>query len=164
MSDSPYIPNFRQFAITRYAGGVPTGKGWQEILTLGIQDVWKFDEPEESSDAIAIGLGMRIHFHPISVLQQILVGPGDLDFRSAIMEMHDCPGSIFVHCGSVARTAQWLLDRDDSKAGGNDRSGLAFGCYLLWYGGLSKDAIFALMLKYGFHRILLGLWRYWKRV
>jgi len=163
VSESTLIPNFRRFDLTRYAGGVPTPDGWKYIVTLGVTDVWKFDEPEESSDAIAVALGLRVHYYPIGVMQQILVGPNDKDFRQAVKEIYECPTPIFVHCGSVARTAQWLKDSNDSVAGGNDRTGLAVGCYMLWYGGFDKASAFAVMLRYGFHRLLLGLCLYWSR-
>jgi protein tyrosine phosphatase (PTP) superfamily phosphohydrolase (DUF442 family) len=148
VSDFPNIPNLSQFDQTRWRGGEPPDEAaWKYLRdNLGITRVIQLDPNCEGSGAVATSLGLDVRYHPISWIQQILVGPGDKDFRMAVQELFETPGPVFVHC-----------------LHGQDRTGLAVACYRLWYGKWTKQAARTEMDAGGFHALLVGLLTYWMK-
>jgi protein tyrosine/serine phosphatase len=145
---NPNIPNLFQFDQTRWRGGEPVdADAWKYLRdNLGIKRVIQLDPRSEGSGAIARLLGLDVRYHPVSLMQQILVGPNDPDFRLAIRELYESPVPVFMHC-----------------LHGNDRTGLGVGCYRIWYGKWGKSVSRAEMDKFKFHAALIGLTMYWMR-
>ena len=116
---------------------------WEYFAGLGGKRAIKLDTLAEDNDSLAAAFGIEVLYHPISTLQQILLGPNDKDFRQAVSEI--IPGTI-VHCKN-----------------GWDRTGLAIGCFRLWQQKWSKNPARAEMDAHGYHEMLLGLTVYWMR-
>jgi protein tyrosine/serine phosphatase len=116
---------------------------WEYLRSLGVVKAIKLDLLSEDTDAMAAAFGIAVEYHPVSLLQQLLVGPNDKDFRSAVAGIK--PGTI-VHCKN-----------------GWDRTGLACGCWRIWYNHWPKENAYQEMLRFGFHRLLLGLSLYWAK-
>jgi hypothetical protein len=156
------IPNLRMVVMANgehfWRGGQPTLQGWQWLKGAGVSNVVKLNELPEGSDAQAVALGMTLRRHPVDVLQQLITGPDDADFKQAVSEIK--PGT-FVHCGSDSRTKVWLTKREDLTSGGNDRTGLAVA-ELRRKEGWTKEAAYNEALTNGFHPALLGLHHYWE--
>jgi hypothetical protein len=86
-------------------------------------------------------LGIPVFRFPISLFWQILFRPAQSKLVAIVDLMKQ--GNVFVHCEH-----------------GQDRTGLAVGCFRLSQ-GWSKDAAYAEMLVTGFHPALRGLQGRW---
>ncbi|MGO8925531.1 MAG: hypothetical protein ACLQU3_01215 [Limisphaerales bacterium] len=83
---------------------------------------------------------MKLRYHPVETMQQLVTGPDDADFKKAVSETG--PGTL-IHCDH-----------------GFDRMGLAVGCYRLKE-GWNKEAAWQEMTNHGYHEALMGLTHHW---
>lgn len=134
------IPNL--FAVEQdiLRGGQPGQSGWVYLNSQGIKNVIKLNTEEEGSDAFAESMGMTIHRFPIPWWRQMIWRPKQSDLVAivALMRPHT-----FIHC-----------------LRGEDRSGLAVGCFRLSQGWTKEDAYLE-MVAHGFHSSLQGLQGRW---
>jgi hypothetical protein len=132
------IPNL--FAVEQdiLRGGQPNADGWVYLKAQGITDVIKLNTDEEGEDPV-LG-GFKIHCFPIPWWRQMLWRPRQSDLVAIVelMKPHT-----FIHC-----------------ARGEDRTGLAVGCFRLSQGWTKADAYLE-MLAHGFHPMLQGLQGRW---
>src|SRR5436190_12593098 len=98
------IPNFHTVNAGRkiYRGGEPLEEGWAYLKRLGVNTVVKLNTGDESCDNGARIRGMKIIYRPITSHQQIFGCPDGETIHSAVAAMRR--GSVFVHCGSDARS------------------------------------------------------------
>ena len=134
------IPNL--FAVDQdiLRGGQPSADGWSYLKSQGITDVVKLNEESEASDAVAISMGMVVHYFPIPWWRQMIWRPKQSDLVSAVALVKP---HTFIHCEH-----------------GQDRTGLVVGCFRLKQGWTKTDA-YAEMLAHEFHPALQGLQGRW---
>lgn len=136
-----------------YRGGQPGDKGFNWLKSVGVTDIIKLNEENESdtsSDVAAEALGIKVHYFPIPIVDQIIFKPNKEEVQNAVNTMETLftePTNIFVHCHH-----------------GEDRTGLIVGCYRVWKQGWNKHTAGQEMLANGFHKELLGLTLFWEWV
>jgi len=133
-----------------YRGGQPDNDGFKWLKDKGVTDVVKLNTEGESSDVAAEALGIRVHYMPIPLEDQLVFKPRKdlvVAATSIITTAFEVPTSVFVHCEH-----------------GQDRTGLVIGCYRVWEQGWTKDDAWTEMKKNGFHEELLGLMLFWEWV
>lgn len=137
------IPNFYQVDVGRNIrrGGQPIGLDYDLLGKLGISRILKLNTDSEGSDQLALDMGMSVFLCPISSLQQVLTEP---DKQSLIDALDFIDNDTFIHCEH-----------------GQDRTGLLVAMYRVSK-GWSKEAAEQEMLSLGFHKLLLGLWEFWR--
>jgi hypothetical protein len=150
------IPNLFAFERDMLRGGAPTDFGYQWLWDEGIRYVVKLNTDAESTDAMAVQLGMTVHRFPIPWWRQVVFWPSQADLVAAVALIKPY---CFVHCGSDARTAS-VDAAEDNTQGGEDRTGLVVGCFRLRQ-GWTKDDAYAEMIRHGFHRALQALQGRW---
>ena len=137
------IPNLRLVEPGVWRSGQPDAAGWVWLRSVGVSNVIKLNTWDEGAgDSTARAIGMTVHEHPISTIQQLVTGPDPEDIATAVSEIK--PGSV-VHCQA-----------------GRDRSGLVIGLYRLTE-GTNKAAAWQEMKAGGFHEALQGLTHFWER-
>jgi protein tyrosine phosphatase (PTP) superfamily phosphohydrolase (DUF442 family) len=156
------IPNFAAVSEAHriYRGGEPLDPGWDYLKSLGVRTVVKLNTDKESTDAGATARGLKVIPLPITTYQQITGPPDSKTIQSAVDKMR--AGSVFVHCGSVARSKSWFATLFDCE-GGQDRTGLVVGCYRVAVQHQKKEVARAEMKSFRFHALFLpGLANFWR--
>ena len=138
------VTNFLVVSPTLFRSGQPAGpQGWRWLADAGVKSVVKLNTEEESSDKVALDLGLTVVYKPIPLHDQLIFRP-DFQLMKDAIEAMCVPGTL-VHCEH-----------------GQDRTGLAVACYRVWKQGWSKSDAKAEMLQHGFHDTLLGLDLFWE--
>ena len=154
MDFSHVIPNL--FCVEQaqniWRGGQPTDAGQHYLRTqLGIHRIVKLNTESEGRDVMAERLGMTVYRFPIPWWQQTVCRPSQSLVVAAVAAIWP---DTFIHCGSLKRTLSEDAE-EDNRQGGQDRTSLIVGCYLL-SAGLPKSDVYADMLAHGFHAVWLG--------
>lgn len=136
------IPNFAIVDPGIYRGGQPTIEGWQYLKSIGVTNVIKLNERDESSDRQAIELGLKIFYHPINLADQAILKPNKADVFKAVSQITT---NTYIHCEH-----------------GQDRTGLIVGIYRIQVNHWTKQKAYDEMLTHGFHKILHGLDDFWE--
>ena len=145
-SPAPHgVPNFAQVQPGVWRGGQPTQAGWDYLKSLGVERVVKLNEPSEGDDGYARAVGLQVADVPVSLPQQLGLEP-----MPALWEWDGDAGfpltNVFIHCEH-----------------GQDRTGMFVALLRVYEDGWSKADAEKEMLAHGFHKSLVGLWRYWER-
>ena len=137
------IPNFDQVAPGIYRGSQPrTTADWQYLASIGVSNIIKLNEQDESSDRGAVALGMVLRYHPIDTIEQLVTGPNPTEIQSALREI--VPGT-YIHCEH-----------------GQDRTGLLVGLYRVRSCNWPPDQAWQEMLAHDYHQALSGLTHFWR--
>ena len=151
------IPNLRECRDGIWGGGTPLPEGWDYLKSIGINRVIKLNTDRESNDSYASKLGMTLYKFPITLLQQVITRPSLSDMHAAVALIR--PGT-FVHCGSFKRTLS-ADAAEDNRQGGQNRTNLILGAYLLTL-GVAKDDAYQWMCAGDFYSVweqgLNGRW------
>lgn len=121
-----------------WRSGQPTHEGFAWIKSQGVTNIVKLNA--EESDWYAVKLGLNITYFPIDPTDQILGEPWKARWAAAAIR----PNTL-VHCSH-----------------GQDRTGLVVAIYRVKHDGWTKAAAEKEMLAHGFHKMLFGLWNYWR--
>lgn len=134
------IPNLLQVEDSIWRGGQPeTPEDWEYLANIGVNQIIKLNTDSEGVDSPVEGTAL--FKCPITTLEQILTEPDKQAVIDAVGFIS--PGSM-VHCEH-----------------GQDRTGLVVACYRRSR-GWSKAKAEEEMLNLGFHKLLLGLWEFWR--
>jgi hypothetical protein len=133
------VPNLAQVESGIWRGGQPTAEGWSYLKSVGITKSVKLNV---GKDALAESNGISVVYLPIDWAEQTIWKPQ----RSTVeLAVHSISNGTFVHC-----------------LHGQDRTGLIIGVYRVEIEKWKKEVAEREMLTNGFHKELLGLWRYWE--
>lgn len=138
----PGIPNFASVQGTILRGGQPTDEGWAWLKANGITRVVKLNLMDDGMDGKAEELGLEVVYCPVDFADQIVMRPNYDTMMKAVDAIQQ---NTFVHCTH-----------------GQDRTGLAIGCFRVLKQGWQKTDAWAEMLQHGFHEELLGLTLFWE--
>ena len=122
-----------------WRGGQPSDG--RAASDLNVRSVIKLNLESEGSDDGAESVGLHVYRFPISLFWQILFRPSLSKLHAIVDRMR--LGACFVHCEH-----------------GQDRTGLAVGCFRLSQGWSKVDAYLE-MIGHGFHYELQGLQGRW---
>jgi protein tyrosine/serine phosphatase len=122
-------------------GGQPDAKGFIYLKSLGITNIIKLNL-EDNEDAEATALGMTVVYIPINTYDQV-IHLEKWKFEVAVIAITP---NTFIHC-----------------AHGQDRTGLVVAGYRM-ANGMSKADAEKEMLANGFHKELIGLWGFFKKI
>lgn len=146
-TDVKGVPNFKSVtngSTVFYRSGQPrTPDQWLAIRSLGVSNVIKLNEQDESPDALPPGMVLR--YYPVDTMQQLVDGPDPAKMREAMGYIG--PGTL-VHCEH-----------------GQDRTGVLVYIYRVSVQHWSPEAARLEMMTNGFHSALGGLDRFvrnWK--
>ncbi len=125
-----------------YRGGQPnTQADWDSLWALGIKRVIKLNMDYEGADAVPATVPLMKC--PIDLIHMMV---GGIDQQAIVDTVGFIDSGTFVHCTH-----------------GQDRTGLIIAIYRLTKCDWSKKKAQQEMLKLGFHKEMLGLWRFWKK-
>lgn len=132
--------NFSTVDYTIYRGGQPTKAGWDYIKSLGVVNVIKLNTQKDASDRYAEQIGMTVQYYPIPLVEQMT----EVSSNKVWNAVSFIQSNTYIHC-----------------AHGEDRTGLIVACYRL-KNGEDKESAEKEMLLHGFHKSLIGLWKFWE--
>ena len=138
------IPNLRQVEPGVWRGGQPTAEGWTYLASLGVTEDVKLNL-ENGGDPEATALGMTVHSFPLSFARQIGLREIPRAEFYTLIDSQPPTRNVFIHCQH-----------------GEDRTGVAVALWRMRQDNWTKPMAEKEMLKFGFHKSLFGLWRFWK--
>lgn len=136
------IPNLVKVDDSFWRGGQPANDDdWNALKKMGVTRIIKLNTEADGTDVPGEALGMEMIYCPIPVAEQIVFRPDYWLVKKAVDAI--APGCL-VHCSH-----------------GQDRTGLAIGCWRVWRCGWTKEDARKEMDAHGFHWELLGLELFW---
>lgn len=133
------IPNLALVEPWVWRGGQPNAEGFAYLKSLGVHNVIKLNEESEGQDDYA---SFDTYDVPVSLPQQLGLEPMPNNFG---LGYKSNVGGTFIHCQH-----------------GQDRTGLFVAMWRVRFDAWPKADAEKEMLAHGFHKSLIGLWKYWE--